>query len=95
MKRYRCVDLLDSWPKAEEIEANSPDVAMKKFFKLCGIPEKPIRSKAQAHGSSCGRFYTLTITDPDSEEYKIQRTLVGFNREGYEFDICSDLEFEI
>ena len=92
MRTYYCVDLLHQG-EPKYIEASSPDVARKRYFKEIGISEKPVRSAKQVHARDLdGRFYTRTNNDVG--EYNARHTLICFNREGYEFYACCHNEFD-
>ena len=92
MKIYHCVDVLNL-NNTEDIEASSPDVAMKKFFQKYNILEKPVRSANQTHKMKYDcRFYTET--NHDIYDYRTRRSFIGFNREGYEFNASVHNEFE-
>lgn len=93
---YHCVDLETQY--SEDIEASSPDVAMKRFFQIRGISENPVRSAKQTHGRKYDcRFYAKTNHDNHDYrdyDYRTRHVFVGFNREGFEYDACSCREFE-
>lgn len=91
MRTYHCVDMLNPG-KSEDIEASSPDIAMKRYFQMLGMSEKPVRSTKQAHAMELdGRFYTKT--NHDVRKHNARHTLICFNREGFEFYGCTMKEF--
>lgn len=92
MRMYHCVDMLNpQYP--EDIEANSPDAAMKQYFKNRGISESPVRSVKQAHKKENDyRFYTKT--NHDNNSYRARQVIIGFNRKGFEFYGCTHNEFD-
>ena len=95
MRTYRCVDMLNI-TKSEDIEASSPDAAMRKYFKKYGITEKPVRSAKQTHHRKLDcRFYTKNNHDTYGIEiHKPHQVFIGFNREGFEFYGCTHKEFD-
>ena len=91
MQTYHCVDMLNP-TISDDIEASSPDVAMKRFFQKLNISEKPVRSAKQEHKMKYDcRFYTESNHNNDG--FRARSVFTGFNREGYEFYGPTDSEF--
>lgn len=92
MREYHCVDLLNL-EHSEDIKASSPDIAMKRYFKMCGISERPVRSAKQTHKREYDcRFHVST--NFDNSGYRVRHSFIGFNREGYEYYGCRNHEFK-